>query len=939
MSVRKYRVESASGASRGTAGGKRQRVLASVFLASSVLSAATPLKASEWVVGDGDWFTACNWSDCMLPSVQASAYIRNGGKVTIASGDAVAGTLQVGDSGGSGTLTFSGGSLNSGNAAIENGVMTVTGRGTEWDLTNPRMPVIKGQIDIGKHGTGVLVVSGGAKVLNVGGVTIAPGEGDSGTLTLTGIGTTLAVEGTVNIGGGIGGAGTVTISERASFSTASSFNVGTFDGGTGTVVVTGNGSSLTAARLTVGYRGSDDERSSGSLTISDGAVVNATEVLQITRSTKYSGTTGTVNIGAAEGEAAAAAGTINSANGIFFGDGEGILAFNHTESNYDFSHVMTNSETGTATIRQLAGVTTLSGDSSAFTGSTEVTGGTLLVNGALGGTLSASGSGVLGGVGTIGSATIASGGALAPGLRNAIGTLTVNGDLTFESGSSYAVDLTGAASDLVSVSGKATLNGGTVRVRSLDDSTSYQQSQTYTILSAGSLDGSFEETLSTSAFLDVATTYEGNDARLTVTLIGEGEGEGGDDGGSDGGGDNGGDGGGDDGGADYPGVFTPIAETKNQYAVAQALDSLDQSGDSLALYNSMLMLGVDEALETYEQLSGVVYASGQSALMQNALTVNAVINNHLRGAAPGSVAPPSTDALGYAEEPQADPTGDFPVVAEDGFDEGRFAVWGSGLGTWGKIDGTDGSSDADLKSGGFLLGADMLANDMWRFGVAAGYTRSSFDIDQSSGESDDYILAAYAGMELNGFAVRSGLGYTWHNAKATRGVPALDQTLTGEYDADSFNAFGELAYNFDLGPAAVEPFANLSFVQVKTDGFTETGGTGALTVDGQTMNATFTTIGLRAATDFDFGGVATSARGALGWMHAFGDVDTETTARFATGNDFTVFGTPLDRNTAIIEAGLDFQVTESATIGIGYAGQFGENARDQGLNADLRVRF
>lgn len=57
------------------------------------------------------------------------------------------------------------------------------------------------------------------------------------------------------------------------------------------------------------------------------------------------------------------------------------------------------------------------------------------------------------------------------------------------------------------------------------------------------------------------------------------------------------------------------------------------------------------------------------------------------------------------------------------------------------------------------------------------------------------------------------------------------------------------------------------------------------------------------------------------------------------GNDFAVVGTPLDRDTAIIAAGLDFQVTEVATTGIGYAGQFGENAQDQGLNADLRVRF
>ncbi|WP_319518280.1 autotransporter domain-containing protein [uncultured Martelella sp.] len=917
-----------------------RHLLAGAVFAATALGVQAPLHAEDWIAGTGDWFNGANWSNGLVPDVNIdngiyrSAVIENGGEVTLSGGDAVAMTLDIGSlNGPGGTMTVTGGTLNTGNIGIDGGgSMTVSGRGTEWDLAKPNTPFFtSGSIRVWD---GSLAISGGAKVLNAGIATLGARAGQTGSLILSGTGTTM----TSNVGISVGsrGIGLLRVEDHAILQ-YSRLEIGTFDGGQGTVVVTGNGTSVLVSDLIVGYRGDEEDRASAILTIADDAQVTASDEAFITNDGNYGGwTSGTINIGAAEGEAAAAAGTLNADNGVYFGYGDANLVFNHTETDYDFSHDMTNSDeaTASASIRQVAGVTELSGNSASFTGSTEATGGTLLVTGNLGGVLSASEAGTIGGTGTIGSTTIGDGGTLAPGMRNAIGSLTVNGDLTFESGSTYAVDLTGAASDTVTVLGAATLSGGTVTVRSLDDSTSYQQSQTYTILSAGTLDGSFTETISPSAFLDVTTTYEGDNAKITVALIGSGEGDGGDNGGGDnGGGDNGG---GDNGGGS--GVFTWAADTPNQYAVAQSLDSLDQSGQSLELYNDMLMLSLDEARETYEQLGGLDYAAGQSAMMQNSLSVGRMINNRLRSASGGAAAP-SVPALGYAEESDIAAKGAFPDSATDGFDEGRFTAWGSGFGTWGEIDGTNGSADADIGSGGFIGGADMMVNDMWRVGVAAGYSRSTFDVNQSTGKSDNYTLATYADMEWNALAVRGGLGYTFHSAEADRKITALDQTLKGEYDANSFNAFGELAYRADLGPASVEPFANLAFVHLKTDSFTETGGTAALRVDGQTMSTTFTTIGLRAATDFDFGGVPTVARGSLGWMHAFGDVDTQTTARFATGNDFTVFGTPLDENTALVEAGLDFAVTESATLGVSYSGQFGENATDQGLNANLRVRF
>ena len=94
----------------------------------------------------------------------------------------------------------------------------------------------------------------------------------------------------------------------------------------------------------------------------------------------------------------------------------------------------------------------------AYTGATTVDDGTLAVNGSIASSslTTVNAGGKLGGTGTVGSASI-NGGTLAPG--NSIGTLTVNGDLTFAPGSTYAVEFSSGSSDRTNVTGTATLDG------------------------------------------------------------------------------------------------------------------------------------------------------------------------------------------------------------------------------------------------------------------------------------------------------------------------------------------------------------------------------------------------------------------------------------------------------------------------------------------------
>lgn len=54
------------------------------------------------------------------------------------------------------------------------------------------------------------------------------------------------------------------------------------------------------------------------------------------------------------------------------------------------------------------------------------------------------------------------------------------------------------------------------------------------------------------------------------------------------------------------------------------------------------------------------------------------------------------------------------------------------------------------------------------------------------------------------------------------------ETLRSGYGARSLRAFGEIAYRFDLGPAAFEPFVNLANVDLRNDASAETEGGAAL---------------------------------------------------------------------------------------------------------------
>lgn len=550
---------------------------------------------------------------------------------------------------------------------------------------------------------------------------------------------------------------------------------------------------------------------------------------------------------------------------------------------------------GSGLIKEGTGTFELSG-SNPLSGGVQVKAGTLLVSGSLGNAgITVDSGATLGGGGTVG--VLDAFGTVAPG-KNAIGTLTVDYSAQFRPGSTYAVELNSAGlSDLIDATGAATIDSGAGLTVTNVGAGSLVAGTRYTVLEASSVSGTFTvNNPQLSAFLIATSTSDASHAYIDINQTQS---------------------------------FASAGSTPNQIATGAGLDSAASS----TLTSAVLALPSDAAAQdAFDQLSGEVHASAKGALVQDSHFLQDAVTARLRAAFGDSGTTAALPVMAYGED------GVQPVAA----DTERFAVWSQGFGSWGGTDSDGNAAAFDRSTGGILMGADGLVGD-WRLGLVGGYSRTSFDVDDrhSSGESDNYHFGVYGGTNWGSIAFRTGAAYTWHRISTSRSVAfqGFADQLSADYDAGTAQAFGELAYRTNAGPFAFEPFANLAYVNLHTDGFSETGGAAALTSGSSTTDATFTTLGVRASTDVTLGGVSATARAMLGWRHAFGDVTPTSTFAFAGGDDFTIAGVPIARDAMVMEAGFDVQLAANATLGLSYTGQFGPDAFDNGFKASVGVKF
>ncbi|WP_040268303.1 autotransporter serine protease [Pseudomonas rhodesiae] len=534
-------------------------------------------------------------------------------------------------------------------------------------------------------------------------------------------------------------------------------------------------------------------------------------------------------------------------------------------------------------IKSGAGSLVLNGDST-YRGATTVNGGLLAVNGTLTSAVSVNDSGTLGGSGRIGALTVNRGGRVAPG--NSVGTLQVAGDVTLGAGSTYAVELTPSSSDRIVAGGKALLDGGTLTLALENSPTLLSGAQVqsligrqYSILqAAGGIEGQFGQVLPNYLFLGGSLDYAAGGVQLQVVR--------------------------------NDARFASVGATRNQRNVATAAEQL---GAGNPVYESMVRSeSLVAAQQGLQQLSGEIYPAIGAMLINDSLQLRDAVGERLRHV----------------------PT------------SGERNLWLKALGAWGKTDARSETAGATTSLGGVLAGVDGALDEQTRVGLVAGYSDSSLSLGSgthSSASIDSYHFGAYIGREWGNWRTTGGAAYSWHRGGVKRDLQYGDVSgkQKAKLEARTAQLFTEAAYRIQLQPLALEPFANLAYVHLDSDGLHEKGDAAALQRGSERRDAVLSTLGARvlktvALNDHQ----QLELSGSLGWQHSLTAVESEELLGFVAGGpSFAVRSSPLLRDAALVGVQASLALSASTRVNLDYHGQLAGRENTQGVGLSLNWQF
>jgi fibronectin-binding autotransporter adhesin len=572
-----------------------------------------------------------------------------------------------------------------------------------------------------------------------------------------------------------------------------------------------------------------------------------------------------------------------------------------------------------------SGVLTLLGSNS-YSGATAVNAGTLIVNGSIANSAVTVNSGaILAGIGTVGAATINSGGTFAPG--NSPGTMTVRGNLAFQSGAIYLVQVnpaTASSGNVIS-GGSATLAG---TVQAAFASGAYI-SRTYTILSAaGGLNGTTFNTLTTSnlpAGFTAALSYTATNAILNLTAtLGQPNGPSG------------------PSGPSGPGALGFGGLSINQTNVASALNNFFNSGGALppAFVNIFGLTGGNLA-NALTLLSGEAATGSQQVAFQLGNQFLGIMLDPFvdgRGGLAGAGGP----ALGFA--PEREEVSDDIALAYAkilkappkpvSFDQ-RWSVWGAGYGGSNRTTGDPavvGSHDLSAATAGGAAGLDyrLAPGTVVGFALAGGGTNWGLAQGLGSGKSDAFQAGIYGATQWGASYLAAALAFTDHWMSTDRFAFAGDH-LTASFNAQSFGGRVEGGYRVATFYGGLTPYAAIQAQSFHTPGYSESDLTaGGFALGYNSRNATDTRSELGARFDrlllLNLE-AALTMRARLAWAHDWIS-DPTLAALFQTlpGAGFVVNGATPAKNSALTSAGAELRLANGVALIGKFDGEFASHS-------------
>ncbi|OUI83811.1 hypothetical protein HK22_06955, partial [Gluconobacter sp. DsW_056] len=588
---------------------------------------------------------------------------------------------------------------------------------------------------------------------------------------------------------------------------------------------------------------------------------------------------------------------------------------------------LNNAVSGAGAFAKLgSGALVYSGDASALTGTTDVGQGNLSVLGNLGSSAVtvASGASVTG-TGVIGSADVF--GTFAPGqtASTRFGTLHVNGNVTMETGSTFAANV-GASQNAsqASLSGVLTIRPDATLVVTALPGADLRTGQSYTLIQAsGGVNGTFAHydqsgLVQTHSLIQIAEpTYSASNAvqitlqRNTALSFGYG------------------------------------ASTRNQMMAGYGLDGIADVNQAGALTSLVAGLEDQQRYRALDVLSGEIHASARTAMVNDSFYIRNAALNRL-----DCVDDDLRQQISGAKSAHTNICDAAPVRG--------LSTWGSVYGAMGHNASSAGTVGLNDNSVGWIMGADTMVGE-WRVGGLLAYGRSMFSDggDRSSGgHSNNVTLGAYGGTawRVGGLTqdarvtLKLGADYTWNvlNVRRDIRIPGYAAHVSSNALGGTGQLYGETGYRFAIQaagtPVEFEPFVRMAYVNYNSENVREHGGVAALRIKGMDQSIGYSAFGMKMATRLDVAGVTVAPHVSAAYRRAFGMTDMTARESFrlapqAQGYGMDVAGVPLSINTAVVQTGLTARLADRLNVSVDYVGQYGGRMTTSGGSGKITYNW
>jgi uncharacterized protein with beta-barrel porin domain len=534
--------------------------------------------------------------------------------------------------------------------------------------------------------------------------------------------------------------------------------------------------------------------------------------------------------------------------------------------------------------------------------------------------------GALTGVGTVGNALIASGGVFAPGTGTPGTSMTIAGNLAFQSGALYVVQVNPSAASFATAT-TADLTGGTLQASFAPGS---YVGRNYLVLSTtGGLGGTTFSGLVTTGLptgFNTGLSYSNNqDVILNLTAaLGAGAGL-----------------------------------NQNQQNVAGAINGFFNNGGALPPnFVGIFGLTGGNLANALTQLSGEAATGAQQSAFQFGsqflgLMLDPFVDGRsgvggaggpALGFAPDREALPEDIALAYAKVLKAPVYKASPPAAF----EQRWTAWAGGFGGYNKTSGDSavvGSHDLTASVAGFAAGLDyhFSRDAVFGFALAGGGTKWDLAQGLGGGKSDAFQAGVYAATRSGPAYLATSLAFANHWMSTDRFAPFGDH-LTASFNAQSIGARVETGYRFGTPAFGFTPYGALQAQSFHTPNYTETdvgGGGFGLTYNARSATDTRSEFGAR----FDHIAVVDPSavltfRGRLAWAHDWvSDPSLAAVFQALPGASFIVNGAAPVHDSALASAGAELKLAGGVSLLAKFDGEFASHSNTYAGTGTVRVNW